>query len=188
MMAIYQMKTFGPDQSPTLVEQRTKRCSLQATGTVYDIEKRPLRRCPAITDHIGSGYMEWCKDTNDEIRTARTADFIWALLRLCPMKLGEAVIVEALHKQEIPSRGEFNAIRYPEMPIVSHIGYCSMVDGSSNDYSTIYTVLKHAQKISASMGQANAVITFDLAIYSKAKKNQWRFPDSQFKTAVICIL
>lgn len=40
-----------------------------------------------------------------------------------------------------------------------------------------YTVLKHAQKISAAMGQADTVITFDFAIYSKAKEIQWRFPD-----------
>ena len=55
---------------------------------------------------------------------------------------------------------------------MSNIGYCPMIDGSSNDFSTIYTVLKHAQKISAAMGQADAMVTFDLAIYSKAKEIQ----------------
>ena len=61
-----------------------------------------------------------------------------------------------------------------------------MVNGSSNDFSTIYTVLKHAQKISAAIGQANAVITFDLAIYSKAKEIEWRFPD-EFSNVVVRI-
>ena len=121
--------------------------------------------------------MEWYKDANDELRTACNADFVRALLRLCPKKFGEDVIAEALDKQAIPSWAGFNAILYPEMPIVNNIGYCPMVDGSSNDYSTIYTVLKHAQKISATVGQADTVITFDLAIYSKAKEIQWRFPD-----------
>jgi len=59
-----------------------------------------------------------------------------------------------------------------------------MVDGSSNDYSTIYTVLKHAQKISTVMGQAYTVITFDLAIYSKAKEIQWRFQNA-FSNVVV---
>lgn len=177
-MVIYQKKTFGPDPPPNLVEQRAKRRSLQATGTVYEIEECPVRgRRPAVTDHIGSVDMEWYKDTNDEVRTVHNADFMWALLRLCPKKFGEAVMAEVLDKQAIPSWAGFNAILYPEMPIVSNIGYCPMVNGSSNDYSTIYTVLKHAQKISAAIGQANAVITFDLAIYSKAKEIQWRFPD-----------
>ena len=184
-MVIYQKKTFGPDPPPNRVEQRAKRRSLQATGTVYDIEECPLRgRRPAVADHVGSVDMEWYKDTNDEIRIARDADFIWALLRLCPKKFGEAVTAEVLDKQVIPSWAGFNAILYPEMPTVSNIGYCPMVDGSSNDYSTIYTLLKHAQKISAAMGQANAVITFDLAIYSKAKEIQWRFPD-EFSNVVV---
>ena len=170
---IYQNKMFGPDPPPTTVEQRAKRRSLQATGTVYDIEECPVRgRRPAATDHVGSVDMEWYKDTNDEMRTACHTDFIWALLRLCPKKFGEAVIAEVMDKQVIPSWAGFNAILYPEMPKVSNIGYCPMVDGSSNEYSTIYTVLKHAQKISTAMGQADTVITFDLAIYSKAKEIQ----------------
>ena len=87
-MVIYQNKTFGPDPPPNLVEQRAKRRSLQATGTVYDIEECPVRgRRPVGTDQVGSVNMEWYKDTNDEIRTARNADFIWALLRLCPNRI-----------------------------------------------------------------------------------------------------
>ena len=123
-------------------------------------------------------------DLNNETGTARKADFIWTLLRLCPKKFGEAVVADVWEKQSIPSWAGFNAILYPEMPVVSNIGYCTMIDGSSNDFSTIYTVLKHAQKISATMGQADAMITFDLAIYSKAKETQWRFPN-EFSNVVV---
>lgn len=152
---------------------------------MHDIEQCSVRgRRPAVTDHVGSIDMEWYKDANDEIGTARNADFIWALLRLCSNNFGEAVITEVLDKQVIPSWAGFNAILYPEMPIVSNIGYCPMVDGSSTEYSTIYTVLKHSQKISAALGQANTVITFDLATYSKAKEIQWRFPD-EFSNVVV---
>ena len=49
-----------------------------------------------------------------------------------------------------------------------------MIEGSSTDFSTIYTVLKHAQAISAIVGQTDTIITFDLAIYIKAKQLQWR--------------
>jgi len=152
---------------------------------VYDIEEYPVRgRRPVVTDHIGSVKTEWYKDTNDEIRTARNADFIWALLRLCPKKFREAVIVEVLDKQAIPTWAGFTAILYPEMLVISNIRYCPMINGPSNDYSTIYTVLKHAQKISAAMGQGETVITFDLAIYSKAKEIQWRFSD-EFSIVVV---
>ena len=67
---------------------------------MYDIEECPVRgRRPVVTDHVGSVNMEWYKDTKDEIRTARNADFIGALLRLCPKKFGEAVTAEVLDKQ-----------------------------------------------------------------------------------------
>ncbi|CAH3175616.1 unnamed protein product [Porites evermanni] len=184
-MVIYQNRTFGPDPPPNPVEQRPKRRSLQATGTVYDIEQCSVRgRRPAVTDHVGSVDMKWYDDLNNETGTARKADFIWTLLRLCPKKFGEAVVADVFEKQSIPSWAGFNAILYPEMPVVSNIGYCPMIDGSSNDFSTIYTVLKHAQKISAAMGQADAVVTFDLAIYSKAKEIQWRFPN-EFSNVVV---
>ena len=184
-MVIYQNRTFGPDPPPSPVEQRPKRRSLQATGTVYDIEQCPVRgRRPAVTDHVGSVDTKWYDDLNNETGTARKADFIWTLLRLCPKKFGEAVVADVWEKQSIPSWAGFNAILYPEMPVVSNIGYCPMIDGSSNDFSTIYTVLKHAQKISAAMGQADGVITFDLAIYSKAKEIQWRFPN-EFSNVVV---
>ncbi|KAK3751920.1 hypothetical protein QZH41_007937 [Actinostola sp. cb2023] len=66
----------------------------------------------------------------------------------------------------------------------SNIGYCPMINGSSTKYSTIYTVLKHAQMISATLGQADIVITFDLAIYMKAKQIQWRYPE-EFSDLVV---
>ena len=58
------------------------------------------------------------------------------------------------------------------------VAYCSLIDRSSMEFSTIYTVLKHAQAIS------NTVITFDLPIYGKAKQIQWKFAN-EFSDVVI---
>ena len=59
-IVIYPNKMFGPDPLPTMVEQKAKRRSLQATGTVYDIEECPVRgRRPAVTDHVSSVDMKW---------------------------------------------------------------------------------------------------------------------------------
>ncbi len=55
-----------------------------------------------------------------------------------------------------------------------------MTKGSSTDFTTVYTVLKHAQKISAAMGQRDTVITFDLAIYIQAKQIQMSLPGKKF--------
>ena len=154
---------------------------------MYANEECPVQgRHPAVTDHIASVDMGWYKGMNDEIHTAHKSDFIWALLRLCPRKFGEAVIAEVLEKQVIPSSVGFNAILYPKMPIVSNTGYCPMVDGSSNDYSAIYTELKLAQKTSTTMGQPDTAKIFDLAIYSKAKDIQLRFPHN-FSNIVVCV-
>ena len=44
--------------------------------------------------------------------------------------------------------------------------------------------MRNAQKMSASIGQQDAVITFDLAIYMKAKQIQWK-ASPEFENAVI---
>ena len=59
-----------------------------------------------------------------------------------------------------------------------------MIEGSSTVFSTIYTVLKHAQAISAIIGQTDAVIKFDLASYIKTKHLQWRF-SAEFSKVII---
>jgi hypothetical protein len=59
-----------------------------------------------------------------------------------------------------------------------------MIEGSSGEFSTIYTVMKHAQKICSNLGQFDTVITFDLAIYMKAKQIQMKFSD-EFSDTVI---
>ena len=64
------------------------------------------------------------------------------------------------------------------------VAYCSLIDRSSTEFSTIYTVLKHAQAISYTMGQVDTVITFDLPIYGKAKQIQWKFAN-EFSDVVI---
>ena len=59
-----------------------------------------------------------------------------------------------------------------------------MIAGSPTEYSTIYTVLKTVQEMSKHLQQSTAVITFDLANYSKAKEINWRYPE-EFQNLVI---
>ena len=183
-MVIYQKKPFGPDPPPIrLAEQTGRRRSLQTPTSVYLIEDCSARgRRPTVT--VNAIDKDWYKSECDEMRQAFNADEIWALLRLCPRRLGEIQIPGMFEKQPIPSWSGFNAILFPDLPMKTSTGYCPMIDGSSTEFSTIYTVLKHAQRISAAMGQEDTVVTFDLAIYMKAKELQWRFPD-EFSDVVI---
>ena len=61
-----------------------------------------------------------------------------------------------------------------------------MIAGSPTEYSTIYTVLKTVQEMSKQLHQSTAVITFDLAIYSKAKEIKLHYPE-EFQHLVICL-
>jgi hypothetical protein len=107
-------------------------------------------------------------------------------LRLNERSLAQLQVLDAAENQTTPSWSAFNALLYPDIPRVDNIGYCPLIEGSSTEYSTIYTVLKHAQAISAIVGQEDTVITFDLAIYMKAKQLQWKLPD-EFVDIVIRI-
>ena len=100
------------------------------------------------------------------------------------MLLPQDLVVEASENQSIPSWSGFHSILFPDIPRADNIGYCPLIEGSSTDFSTIYTVLKHAQAISAIVGQIDMIITFDLAIYIKAKQLQWRF-SAEFSKVVI---
>lgn len=64
------------------------------------------------------------------------------------------------------------------------VPYCPLIDHSSTEFSKIYTVLKHAEAISNTMGQVDTVITFNLAIYVKVKQIQWKFAN-EFSDVVI---
>lgn len=45
---------------------------------------------------------------------------------------------------------------------------------SSKELTTVYTVMKNGEAMMESLGQKDSFITFDLAIYVKAKEIQWR--------------
>ena len=96
----------------------------------------------------------------------------------------ESMSREVTANQSVPGWSAFNALLYPELPQISMIGYCPLIDGSSTEFSKIYTVLKHAQAISNTMGQEDTEIAFDLAIYVKAMEIQWRSANKFSKVAI----
>lgn len=109
-------------------------------------------------------------------------DLTWALARLSPVKLFKeedqrrSENEETIH-QTIPGWSGFNSLVFPDTTLPTVIGYCPMINGSSTEFSTIYTVIKKAQNMCTSLNQKDVVITFDQAIYSKAKQIMWRYPE-----------
>ena len=117
----------------------------------------------------------------DKYLASCNTDLVWAFTRRPLQQEPEEVDQQ---KQSVQSWSAFNALLFPETPCSSVVGYCPMLQGSSTERSTIYTVLNQVQKMCEVTGQKDAVITFDQAIYSKARQIQWFSPD-EFKNTVI---
>mgnify|MGYP000055450759 FL=1 len=183
-MVVYQQKPFGPEPSTiTVADHSVKRRSLQSTSKVYDIQECSAHgRRPAASTYISEVEAKWYEESKKCFEKASDTDKIWSLMRVNPTSLRDAT--EHAEVQKIPGWSGFNAILYPEMPQESNIGYCPMIDGASTEFSTVYTVLKHAQMLSSALGKGDTVITFDLLIYMKAKQIQWRYP-VEFSNVVI---
>ncbi|KAK3754205.1 hypothetical protein QZH41_003312 [Actinostola sp. cb2023] len=185
-MVIYQRKPFGPVPPPHLLADHTnRRRSLQTSSSIYEIHECSAHgRRPAVSSYVDEVNQDWYKSDNDIFTKASRTDAIWAILRLHPTSFRQVLMSELAEKQPITSWSGFNSILFPDMPHESNTGYCPMIDGASTEFSTVYTVLKYAQKISSTLGQEDTVITFDLLIYMKAKQIQWRYPD-EFQYLVI---
>ena len=185
-MVVYQRKQFGPELPPTARADHTmRRRSLEAANTLYEIRECSMHgRRPLLTEYKGTIQTEWFTSISDDLSNATDRDNIWALLRIDPSRVLDTTVVAGATRQLVPSWSGFNALLFPDIPRVTNIGYCPLLDASSTEFSTVYTVMKHAQQISMSVGQLESVITFDLAIYVKAKQIQLKFPD-EFSDTVL---
>ena len=145
-------------------------------GRTYELQEcSALERRPHVIFYTGQVKEEWFKEESEVLESARCAEEVWKVMRLHPSGLAESLLREVIASLLVPGWSAFNALLHPELPEISVVCYCPLIDGSSTEFRTVYTVLKHAEAISNTMGQEDTVITFDLAIYVKAKQIQWRF-------------
>ena len=171
-MVIYQCKVFGP--APPVADHSNRRRSLKASSSVSELQECSAHyRHPSVTAYLNKVDKQWYNGEDTD-----GTNVIWKLLRLNPS------CTQATEKQPVLGWSGFNSILFPDLTGETTRGYCPMIDGDSTKFSTIYTVLKHAQMLTSSLGQEDTVITFNLHIYIKAKQIQWRFPD-KFANVVI---
>ena len=185
-IVVYQCKQYGPQPPSTLhVGQTKRRRPLHSPGPLYDVQDCSMQgRRPVIKDYRGVVESEWFSGKSADLSSATVDDTIWAILRINPSRLLKTTILKGATRQLVPSWSAFNAILYPGIPCSTNIGYCPLLDVSSTEFSTVYTVMKHAQQISQRVRQLEAVITFDLAIHVKAKEIQLKFP-AEFSNTVL---
>ena len=93
-------------------------------------------------------------------------DLTWAMTRLSSTKLfteddPTQVEHEQTTQQTIPRWSGYNSMICPHTTLPTVIGYCPMINGSSTEISTVYTVLKKAQNICFCLDQKDVAVTFD---------------------------
>ena len=182
-LCVYQSGYFGkaPVKSQLADHSKKKQRSLDSAMIVQDIQEFSSHgKRPKVPDFVGKVSDHWFQCMGPLHSSACEMDLAWALCRLLPMKifnvdLSPIDLVDPA-QQKVPGWSGFHATVSSASLGKTVIGYCPMIEGSPTEYSTVYTVMKISQKMMASLQQKNCVLTFDLAIYCKAKEIQWRAP------------
>ena len=104
---------------------------------------------------------------------ARSIDFGWML---CRQPIEDNLFPFASDQsQVIPAWTGFNIkLRQEDVPRESSIDYCQVIDASPTEIPTVYTLLQRSLLIADQLGQQNAIIVFDQAIYAKALEVIWQ--------------
>ena len=168
------------------VIQKSRRRSIE---TVTHLQA--LTEITSIKRHSSPNLQEklnlnWFKTNFAVSNEYFKSDLAWMLVHLCPTKLFEITLSdEDLPPDNLTPRwSALNAMVSTVNVNVTAVGYCPMIPKPPNNYSVVYSITKTVQKIISKTSQVNTVITFDEAIYCKAKEIQWRFSD-EFADTVI---
>ena len=181
---LYQPGTYGPHKKRTHVaDHSTRKRALQSSLTDM-LHFNAYGKRPTVKSYIGSVKKEWF-DIESAFFNSCHMDEAWAVARLLPLKVFECDIQKSNAKdQRVPGWGGFYATVFPNTSLKTAIGYCPMFKASPTEFNTVFTVMNTVQKMVQSLQQDETVITFDMAIYVKAKEIQMWQP-RQFENTVI---
>ena len=182
---LFSSKQYGNVAGNFADHSRKQRSLGKSTANIGILDCGVHGKRAAVVDHIGNIKKEWYKYAHEENSALHSMDLIWALLRMSPTELSKIQINSINPRdQKVPSWSAFNALVSSNFTEITRIGYCPLIKGSPTEFSTVYTIMKTTQKISKSLGQKTSVVTFDLAIYVKAKELQWRRPKESSDTVI----
>ena len=182
-IVLLQRNQFGPkNKRLTVADHLTRKRALEKLpSTVFEKhETKNFGKHPDVKMFVEKVKDDWYKDHC--MSSAWNTDMLWAFTRLCPTKIFTATISPST--QQVPNWGGFQAKVTSSISSLTNIGYCPLIRASPTEYLTVYTVLRTVSKMMRSLKQETSVITFDLAIYTKAKEIQWKY-NNEFKNTVI---
>ena len=176
-IVLFQRGQFGPLPRPVkLASHSVRKRALSGTSVLQPVsECSAYGKRPSVSSFINKVDKGWFECHGRPDSEAQQKDMAWCILRQRSTTLFQVDL--ALRDSApylVPGWSGFNAIVSSSAPPLTNIGYCPMVASPSTEYSTIYTVMKNVHKMTTSLGQSKSVITFDLAIYLKAKEIQVR--------------
>ena len=183
-LVVYQTAQFGPrPRRPVLTDHSARMRALQLSIPSQNILKCIVGgKRLSVTSFLEEVREQWYRSPFDLRSAVDRKDLAWFFLRRNSSNLLSQDSVQ--QDQRIPGWSAFNSAVSTVPPVLSTVGYCPMISGSPTEFSTVCTALKTVQTMMVTLGQRHSVVTFDLAIYIKAKESQWRFPD-EFKETII---
>jgi len=170
-LVMYQRRLFGPKPKKVqYADHNIRKRSLEMTDNAQHIlECGVFGKRPSAKFSIDGIRQEWYQPNQPVQENQADMDLAWAIVRMCPTKLFTLDLISDPAMQQIPSWSAFNALICQANPCLTEVGSCPMIPGSPTEFSIVYTVMKQAQSMMNLLGQHETVITFDLAIYVKAK-------------------
>lgn len=150
-------RSFGPSLPPEFHE---------TLSSGYTEKKRPAPIFPLFS-------TDWFESTNECLEGAKAKDLAWLL---CRNSNSEA--------QQIPSWTGFNHVVSTFESEITTVGHMPIIPAPADEMDTVYTVLARCKAISRKLGQTYTVITFDQALYCRAKEVVWCKKD-EFENVII---
>lgn len=150
LRAIGTQRSFGPSIPPEFHK---------ILPSHYNSKQRPPPILPPID-------VNWFIPGQDLLNKSKVKDLAWLQCRM----------MNSFDEQMIPAWTGFNQIVSTFQSEPSEVGYMPIIPAPADDMDTVFTVLTKCQAISQSLGQRNTIITFDEALYFRAKEICWLKP------------
>ena len=161
-----------------LPKTRRTRLNVEDYGHLTKLRHIELPKQPTLPNFNEARVLQLLErnflEPTDRSSQAKQKNLLWILTRLSPASLFNLNILPT--SQQCPSWSAFNSRNTQSPDFISVVGYCPMLNASSIEQSTVYTVLTQLNQMMRKLNQEFSIITFDLAIYRVAKKVQWSRP------------
>ena len=102
----------------------------------------------SIIQYLNQIKQDWFHTNTSLDEDASKRDLAWVLTRLLSTKLFDVELEPmTADQQKIPSWSAFNTMVSCGASSTTEVGYCPMINGTSTDYNTVYTVMKKVQQV-----------------------------------------